>query len=266
MMNTLQQIFAHKKKELEETKKRLPMTTMLRSLSVNPPKFLAALKKPGPAIVAEFKKASPSAGVISTNGNVEQIALGYVAGGAAALSVLTEKQFFGGSEADLKAAKKIAKLPVLRKDFIFDQYQILEAKSWGADAVLLIAAMLADAKLSILLQACRKWELEAVVEVHAKSELERALAFGADIVGVNNRDLKTMRVDVKTSLELAQWMDGHTTFISESGIDSPETAARLYRAGYKGFLIGTHFMRQPDPGKELKKFVTELRKQADVKS
>ncbi|HLG94179.1 MAG TPA: indole-3-glycerol phosphate synthase TrpC [candidate division Zixibacteria bacterium] len=265
-MNTLQQIFAHKKKELEETKERLPMTAMLRSLSVNPPKFLAALKKPGPVIVAEFKRASPSAGVISANGNVEKIAGDYASAGAAALSVLTEKQFFGGSEADLKAAKKIAKLPVLRKDFIFDQYQILEAKSWGADAVLLIAAMLADAKLSILLQACRKWELEAVVEVHTKSELERALAFGADIVGVNNRDLKTMRVDVKTSFELAEWMDGHTTFISESGMESPQTAAELYQAGYKGFLIGTHFMRQPDPGKELKKFLLELKKLAHVKN
>jgi indole-3-glycerol phosphate synthase len=266
MMDTLQQIFAHKKKELEETKKRLPMTAMLRSLSVGPPKFLAALKKPGPAVIAEFKRASPSAGLISANGNVEKIAAGYASAGAAALSVLTEKQFFVGSEADLKAAKKASKLPILRKDFIFDQYQILEAKSWGADAVLLIAAMLADAKLSVLLQACRKWELEAVVEVHTKSELERALAFGADIVGVNNRDLKTMRVDVKTSFELAEWMDGHTVFVSESGIGSPETAAQLHRAGYKGFLIGTHFMRQPDPGIELKTFFTELKKLTHVES
>jgi indole-3-glycerol phosphate synthase len=266
MMDTLQQIFAHKKKELEETKRKLPMTVMLRSLSVAPPKFLSALKKPGPVVIAEFKRVSPSAGVISANGSVEKIAAGYASAGAAALSVLTEKQFFGGSEADLKTAKKIAKLPVLRKDFIFDQYQILEAKSWGADAVLLIAAMLADAKLSLLLQACRKWELEAVVEVHNKSELERALAFGADIVGVNNRDLKTMRVDVKTSLELAEWMDGHTVFISESGIDSPRIASELHHAGYKGFLIGTHFMCQSDPGKELKKFLTELKRLANVKS
>ncbi|MGH8005244.1 MAG: indole-3-glycerol phosphate synthase TrpC [Limisphaerales bacterium] len=264
-MNTLQQIFAHKKKELEETKKRLPMTALLRSLSVHPPKFLAALKKTGPAVVAEFKRASPSAGVIAANGRVEEIAAGYATGGAAAISVLTEKQFFGGSEADLKVAKKVSKLPVLRKDFIFDQYQILETKSWEADAVLLITAMLTDAKLSQLLQACRKWELEAVVEVHTKSELERALAFGADIVGVNNRDLKTLRVEVKTSFELAEWMDGHTLFISESGIESPQTAAELFRAGYKGFLIGTHFMRQPDPGKELKKFLTELNKLTHVK-
>lgn len=265
-MNTLQQIFAHKKKELEETKSRLPMTMMLRSLSVNPPKFLAALKKPGPAVIAEFKRASPSAGVISANGNVEKISREYASAGAAALSVLTERRFFGGSEADLKTAQKASKLPILRKDFIFDQYQILEAKSWGADAVLLIAAMLADAKLSVLLQACRKWELEAVVEVHTKSELERALAFGADIVGVNNRDLKTMRVDVKTSFELAEGMDGNTVFISESGLESPRVAAELFQAGYKGFLIGTHFMRQPDPGEELKKFLTELRKLANVKS
>jgi indole-3-glycerol phosphate synthase len=265
-MDVLREIFEHKKKELEETKKLLPMNRMLRSLSVTPPKFLAALKKPGPAVVAEFKRASPSEGVIFSNGNAEQIAAGYASGGAAALSVLTERQFFGGSEEDLKKAKKASKLPVLRKDFIFDQYQIVEAKSWGADAVLLIAAMLADAKLSLLLQACRKWELEAVVEVHTKSELERALAFGADIVGVNNRDLKTMRVDLKTSLALAEWMDGHTVFISESGIESPETAAELYRAGYKGFLIGTHFMRQPDPGKELKKFLSELKKLTHVKN
>ncbi len=265
-MDILQQIFIHKKKELEETKKLLPMNAMLRSLSVTPPKFLAALKKPGAAVVAEFKRASPSSGVISANGNVEQTASGYISAGAAALSVLTERQFFGGSEEDLKRAKKISKLPVLRKDFIFDQYQIVEAKNWGADAVLLIAAMLADAKLSLLLQACRKWELEAVVEVHTKSELERALAFGADIVGVNNRDLKTLRVDLKTSFTLAEWMDGHTVFISESGIDSPEVAAELFRAGYKGFLIGTHFMRQPDPGKELKKFLNKLKKLTDAKS
>ena len=265
-MDTLQRIFAHKRKELEETKQRLPMTTMLRSLSVKAPKFLAALKKTGPAVIAEFKRASPSAGVISADGKVEKVAADYASAGAAALSILTERRFFGGSEADLKTAKKVSGLPVLRKDFIFDQYQILEAKSWGADAVLLIAGMLADAKLFILLQACRKWELEAVVEVHTKSELERALAFGADIVGVNNRDLKTMRVEVKTSFNLAEYMDGHTLFISESGIDSPRTAAELFRAGYKGFLIGTHFMRQPDPGKELKKFLAELEKLTHVKN
>lgn len=263
-METLQQIFASKKRELEETKRLLPMTALLRSLSVGPPKFLAALKKPGPAVVAEFKRASPSAGIISADGKVEQIAAGYASAGASALSVLTERKFFGGSEQDLKLAKKASKLPVLRKDFIFDQYQVVEAKSWGTDAILLIAAMLADAKLSLLLQACHKWELEAVVEVHNKSELERALAFGADIVGVNNRDLKTMRVDVRTSFELAEWMDGHTVFISESGIDSPQLASELFRTGYKGFLIGTHFMRQPDPGKGLKKFLTELKKLADV--
>jgi len=265
-VNVLQQIFALKKTELEATKRILPMTALLRSLSVTPPRFLSALKKPGPVVVAEFKRTSPSGGVISANGNVDQIASAYASAGAAALSVLTERRFFGGSEEDLKRAKKACQLAVLRKDFIFDQYQILEAKSWGADAVLLIAAMLTDAKLSNLLLACRKWALDAVVEVHSKGELERALAFGADIVGVNNRDLKTMRVDVKTSFELAEGMDGHTVFVSESGIESPQVALELFQAGYKGFLIGTHFMRQPDPGKELKKFLTELRKLTNVKN
>ncbi|MCI0331250.1 MAG: indole-3-glycerol phosphate synthase TrpC [candidate division Zixibacteria bacterium] len=265
-MNALQQIFAHKKRELEATKRLLPMTAMLRSLSVTPPSFLSALKKPGAAVVAEFKRASPSEGVISANGDVEQIVSGYASAGAVALSVLTEKRFFAGSAEDLKRAKKVSGLPVLRKDFIFDQYQILEAKSWGADAVLLIAAMLSDAKLSTLLQAGRKWALDAVVEVHNKGELERALAFGADIVGVNNRDLKTMRVDVRTSFELAEGMDGHTVFVSESGIESPQVAAELFAAGYKGFLIGTHFMRQPEPGKELKRFLAELKKLTHVKN
>jgi indole-3-glycerol phosphate synthase len=265
-VNILPQILAKKKLELQKQKKTVSLKTLAQSVHFNRQRFVATLKKPGPSIVAEFKRASPSEGVIRSNGKVEDIATGYASAGAAALSVLTERNFFQGSEADLKSARKVSGLPVLRKDFIFDEYQLVEAKSWGADAVLLIAAILNNTKLSALLQACRRWELEAVVEVHNHSDLDRALAFGADAIGVNNRDLKTMKVDLRTSFALAEKMDGRTVFISESGLSSPEEAAKLYRAGYQGFLIGTHFMKQPGPGAALKKFLTELRKLTDAKS
>lgn len=265
-MNVLQQILTKKREELQKQKKALPIKTLAQNVRFSKPCFLEALKKPGPAIVAEFKRASPSEGVIRSNGKVEEVATGYTSAGAAAMSVLTEKNYFLGSEEDLKAARQTSGLPVLRKDFIFDEYQLVEAKNWGADAVLLIAAMLNNKKLSDLLQACRRWELEALVEVHNHSELDRAVAFGADVIGVNNRDLKTMKVDLRTSHVLAEKMDGQTVFISESGLSSPVEAAKLYRAGYQGFLIGTHFMKQLDPGAALKKFLSELRQLTDVKS
>lgn len=257
-MNVLEAIFARKRKELKKQKRAVPIDSMLRSMAFSRPRFLEALKKSGPSIIAEFKRVSPAKGVIRSNGKVEEIAAAYSSAGAAALSILTEKNYFSGSSDDLVTARKSSALPILRKDFIFDGYQIVETKNWGADAVLIIAAMVNDKKLSSLLQACRRWELDAVVEVHTKSEVERALAFGADIIGVNNRDLKSLKVDLRVSYELAGMMDGRTVFISESGIESPQTAAELYRLGYKGFLIGSYFMRQPNPGEALKNFLKEV--------
>ncbi len=265
-MNVLPQILAKKREELQKQKKAVSIKVLARNVRFARPCFLEALRKPGPVIVAEFKRASPSEGVIRSNGKVEEVASAYASAGASALSVLTEKNYFLGSSDDLKTARKTSGLPVLRKDFIFDEYQLIEAKSWGADAVLLIAAILNNTKLSGLLQACRLWELEALVEVHNHSELDRAIAFGADVIGVNNRDLKTMKVDLRTSFTLAEKMDGRTVFISESGLDSPAETAKLYRAGYQGFLIGAHFMKQPDPGAALKRFLSELRKLANAKS
>ncbi len=259
-MNVLQAIFARTRKELKKQKRAVPIDSMMRSMALSRPRFLEALKKPGPSIIAEFKRASPSEGAICSTGKAEEIATAYTSAGATALSVLTEKNYFSGSSGDLIAARKNSSLPILRKDFILDGYQIVETKSWGADAILIIAALLNDKKLYGFLQASRRWELDAVVEVHSKSEVERALAFGADIIGVNNRDLKTMKVDVRVSFELAEKMDGRTVFISESGIDSPETVAKLYKLGYKGFLIGTHFMKQPEPGKALSRFIADLKK------
>lgn len=228
-------------KEADLERKRIPARR----------KFRAALTRKRPAVIAEIKKASPSAGLIADNFDPAIIARGYEAAGAAALSVLTDRQFFQGSLDDLVAARTATSLPVLRKDFTLERYHLLQASSAGADCVLLIVAVLEDEELRELLAAAKELRLDALVEVHDGNELERALAAGADFVGVNNRNLKTMEVSLETSLDLAGHFPKSIVRISESGIRSGDDLKRLMDAGYHGFLVGESLMRQSDRGRAL---------------
>ena len=213
--------------------------------------FRSALEMKRPAIIAEVKKASPSAGVIAKDFDPATIASSYEQGGAAALSVLTDQQFFQGSLEHLDEARRATRLPVLRKDFTLDHYHLLEASAAGADAVLLIVAALPDIELSGLLEQAEDLDLEALVEVHDEAELDRALGVGANLIGINNRNLKTLEVSLETSLQLAEKIPSGVPWISESGIRAPEDMKLLMDAGCRAFLIGESLMKQQDPGAAL---------------
>lgn len=211
--------------------------------------FRAALTDREPAIIAELKKASPSRGVIADDFNPVEIARGYEKGGAAALSVLTDERFFQGSLLDLKAARAGTGLPVLRKDFTIDEYHVIEAAAHAADAILLIAAILDENQMRRFRELASRYGMAALVEVHDEEELKPALDSGAEIVGVNNRNLHTFDVTLETSLRLAERMPDGIVKVSESGIHSPADIGRLREAGYQAFLVGEHLMMSGEPEK-----------------
>lgn len=213
--------------------------------------FEKALRAKPPAIIAEIKKASPSKGVISPDFNPALQAQRYFAGGAAALSVLTDKDFFQGSLSDLKTARASAFLPVLRKDFTIDEIDVIEAAAAGADAILLIAAILSVDEMIRLRELAESYSMAALVEVHDGEELKMAADSGARIIGVNNRDLKTFEVRLETSEELAARIPSGAVKVAESGIHSGADVRRLRTAGFGAFLVGEHLMREADPGAAL---------------
>ena len=217
--------------------------------------FRAALAAGTPAIIAEIKKASPSKGVLSQDFAPPRIARDYESGGAAALSVLTDEAFFQGSLADLQAARAAVSLPVLRKDFTIDPAQILEAAAHGADAILLIAAILSARQIRDFRETAGRYRLSVLVEVHNRSELDAAIDAGADLIGVNNRNLSTFEVRLETSLALAEHMPAGALLVSESGIHDAADIVRLRAAGYHGFLVGEHLMKSGDPAAALRKLV-----------
>jgi indole-3-glycerol phosphate synthase len=278
----LKTILADKKVRLRESKRRVPESELQRACRDLPPPrcFRAALdpgcstpavlnNTPAPdpggadrggadptksvAIIAEFKRRSPSRGVIRPHFDLALIHRAYRRGGADAYSVLTEEDHFGGSLEDLKALRKTAKVPLLRKDFLFDSYQIYESRAAGADALLLIVAALEDHRLSDLIALSRELSMEALVEVHSAAELSRALECGAGVVGINNRDLHSFQVDITISLELAPSLPGRVTGVSESGISGPEDIRLLKNAGIRAFLVGEQLIRAKDPGLELRR-------------
>jgi indole-3-glycerol phosphate synthase len=208
----------------------------------------------GPAIIAELKKASPSRGVLRLDYQPVHIANGYETVGAAAISVLTDEDYFQGSLADLQAVSDVVSIPVLRKDFILDPFQIMEARLAGADAVLLIMAAHPDDVLASLYAEARKWGLDVLCEVHDREELDRAVQLGFQTIGVNSRDLKTLTVNPNIHLELAPFIPRSVIAVAESGIRNPDDLDRLIGAGYSAFLIGEAFMRQPDPAAMLALF------------
>ncbi len=217
--------------------------------------FNEALTRPGLSLIAEFKRRSPSAGEIRPGATVAEIVGAYEAGGATALSVLTDEAHFGGSAADLRAACDACDLPVLQKDFVVDPYQLYEAAIFGADAVLLIVAALDDARLAELHEEALGLDLDCVIEVHDEEELERALRLGGDVIGINNRDLDDFTVDVATTFELITDVPAGKTVVSESGISSRETLDELERVGVDAVLVGEALMRAEDPAAKVRELV-----------
>ena len=256
-MNILQKIVAYKKQEVEAAKKLVP-EQVLRSFpafqrSVH--SMSKALRNSETGIIAEHKRRSPSRSVINQSHGVDQIVQAYQSGGASAISVLTDSRFFGGSLQDLALARDLTDLPLLRKEFVIDPYQLIEAKAYGADAILLIAAILSTKELSELSATARDLGLEILVEVHNSEELERSRAQDIHMLGVNNRNLKTFEVSISTSVELIDQIPQQVVPISESGISDPQSVKELKQAGYQGFLIGENFMKAEEPGRALTEFL-----------
>jgi len=214
--------------------------------------FRGALIANPPAIIAEIKKASPSKGVLAGQFDPASIARTYSNGGAAALSVLTDRQFFQGSLGDLESARAAVTLPVLRKDFTLDEFHVIEAAARGADAILLIAALLEEKEMRRLRELAVRYQMAALVEVHDASELETALDSGAAIIGVNNRNLHTFEVTLETSLQLAGKIPASVVKVSESGIHSQADVAKLAAGGFHAFLVGEHLMKSADPAASLR--------------
>lgn len=256
----LDRIVEARRAEVAHRKKSLPETVLRIAVQKADPvrDFLGALGQPGHLnVIAELKKASPSAGVLRADFDPASLARGYEAAGAVALSVLTEEGFFHGSLAHLRDARKSVALPVLRKDFIVDPWQVWEARATNADTFLLIVAALSAEELAGLLSLGRGLGMEPLIEVHTRPELDAALAAGARIVGVNNRNLQTLEVRVETSLELIDAIPDECIAVSESGLRSAGDLKRLRAAGFDAFLIGEHFMRQGDPGVALGRLLAE---------
>lgn len=233
--------------------------TELRSLAENARSdrrdFAAALRAKRPSIISEIKKASPSKGVLVEDFQPVDLAKQYAKGGAAALSVLTDHDFFQGSLSDLWAARAASDLPVIRKDFTISEYQVLEAAAHGADAILLIVAILDEAQLRAFREFAAEFGMAALVEVHDRRELDVAIASGAAIIGVNNRDLRTFRVSLSTSIDLAPHVPAGVIKVSESGIFNGGDLRTLMASGYDAFLVGEHLMKSGDPARALRELV-----------
>jgi indole-3-glycerol phosphate synthase len=259
MNSILDQILAAKRVEVGACKSAVPYRQLERSMDAGrKPVSLKTALRAGTGIIAEIKRKSPSLGVINDRIDVKALAEGYTQAGASAVSVLTDGAFFGGSLSDLQAARASTPLPLLRKDFIIDEYQLAEAAANGADAVLLIAAVLPPVSLRQLCAQALQFGMEALVEVHDLPELKAALDSGADLIGVNNRNLSTFDVDLEISRSLAGEFPDEVIRVAESGIESPEAIRELRGLGYVGFLIGGYFMKGGDPGARAAEFIRQL--------
>lgn len=257
----LDKIVAHKKREVAYAKKHTSYTELEESDFFHRDcysfkDFLIDPARTG--IIAEFKRKSPSKGIINDKVSVQEVTNGYAAAGASALSVLTDRHYFMGRKKDLLSARKANTIPVLRKDFMIDEFQIIEAKSLGADIILLIAAILTPAEIQKLASLAKSLDLSVLLEVHNLAELERSINPNLDAIGVNNRNLADFSVSVETSYLLAPHIPAEFLKISESAISNPETIKQLKLAGFNGFLIGENFMKQEDPGAAMKVFVGHL--------
>lgn len=257
----LDEIVALRRERLEQARREAPLEALQRAAERRADRrdFSAAISGPGVRVIAEMKEASPSAGLLRPEYCSEEIAEEYEAAGACALSVLTERDYFQGSLDDLRKARAAARVPVLRKDFIVDAYQVYESVAAGADALLLIVAALARRELRSLIELSRRLNVATLVEVHTEEELDQALAAGASLIGVNNRNLKTLEVDLETSFRLREKIPAGCLTVTESGIRSSEDLKRLLGAGYHAALIGERFMKSEHPGEALAEFLRDCR-------
>lgn len=255
MATKLDEILAHTQQQVETRKATADYAALERKAAAHTPRgFIAGLRKAaqiGPAIISEIKKASPSKGLIRQDFHPAQLARMFESAGAAALSVLTDEKFFQGSLQYLEEASETVKIPCLRKDFMLDGFQILEARASGADAILLIVAAHNDVTLIALRDEAQRMNLDVLCEVHDRDELDRAVQLGFDLIGVNSRDLRTFTVHPELFTELAKWKPANTVMVAESSIRTAEDIARYRAAGYEAFLVGEALMRQPDPGAAL---------------
>jgi indole-3-glycerol phosphate synthase len=250
----LDEILAHKRHEVSLLRAARRLSDLVPH--ADPPRGLAsALRQSGVSVIAEFKRRSPSGGLIRPEATAADIAATYSAAGASALSVLTDSDYFGGSSSDLVEARSATRLPVLRKDFVVDSYQIHEARAIGADAVLLIVRALADTELRQFLELSAELGHDALVETHSADEVRRALDAGATLVGVNNRDLDTLVTDVTLAPRLRPLVPPECVFVAESGVSTPEQIATQVDAGVDAVLIGEALLRAPDPGTRLRELV-----------
>jgi indole-3-glycerol phosphate synthase len=261
-MGILEEIIAYKKKETEDRKKLYPLELLKKSVYYDSPcvslkQYVTRTDKSG--IIAEFKRKSPSKGVINPYAEVEKTSIGYMQAGASALSVLTDEHFFGGSSKDLITARKFNYCPVLRKDFIIDEYQIEESKSIGADAILLIAAVLTKEKISRLTGKAHELGMEVLLEFYHEEELEKFDSH-VDLVGINNRNLQDFSVQFDHAIHLAKQLPEGTVKIAESGMQKPEDILLLRKAGFDGFLIGTLFMQEVAPERACRKFIHDMQR------
>lgn len=259
-MTILDKIIIHKRKEVAANRVQFPIAMLEKSPGFQRTVFslkqhLFQPEKPG--IIAEFKRQSPSKGAINLNASVAKTTKGYIKAGASALSVLTDHHFFGGSNADLIEAREENNCPILRKDFVVDEYQLFEARAIGADAILLIAECLEPDEIRLLSKRAKDLGLEVLMELHGADQLEKITGH-IDLVGVNNRNLHDFSVSLAASYELAEKIPATVVKISESGIDDPSAVVGLRRVGYRGFLMGEYFMRSDDPGELCREFIQRV--------
>ena len=261
-MSILEKIVAHKQEEVKEKRVLKPIQLLEQSIHFNAPvlsmkKYLIRSDKSG--IISEFKRKSPSKGNINPYAKVEEVTVGYMQAGSSGLSILTDTHFFGGSNQDLLKAREFNFCPILRKDFIIDEYQIIEARSVGADIILLIAECLEKEKVKSLANTAKSLGLEVLLELHSQDQLGK-LNENIDIVGINNRDLTTFEVNLQKSIQISEHIPKDFVRISESGISDPMTIVDLKKAGFQGFLIGETFMKTAEPGKACMEFIQEIEK------
>lgn len=259
MSTILDKIIANKKQEVESLKKEVPLNVLLKQIkdTSKDKSFRQSLDKSSTGIIAEFKRKSPSRDWIFKDAQIEEVVPFYSLKGASAISILTDYDFFGGTLSDLERANSLVDIPILRKDFIIDEYQICQAKLSGADVILLIASALTIKEVQHLAIKARELGLEVLLEIHEEKELDY-LSDKIDVVGINNRNLKTFVTDVDISFKLGEKISNDFLKISESGISRAETVLNLREAGFKGFLMGENFMKTNNPGKALDDFIKQL--------
>lgn len=261
-MNILDQIIASKKREVELKKSIIPIKQLEQSVLFERKisSLVHYLSNSSSGIIAEHKRRSPSKSIINQSDAVEDIVKSYDNGGASGISILTDNQYFGGSLDDLILARATTNLPLLRKDFMIDEFQVIEAKAFGADVILLIAAVLTRDEIKKLSELAKSLQLEVLLEIHNQEELQKSILPSLDLIGVNNRNLKTFEVDLDYSKQMAEKIPNDFIKISESGIDSAEAVSELKNFGFKGFLMGEYFMKSENPENEMKKFINKIKK------